>query len=275
MIPTDLPASHITAPDGARAIVMHDGGHVVSWIPAGERANRLYVSERSAYGPGNAIRGGIPVIFPQFGAFGPLKQHGFARNCRWSTSPNDAVEPGTVRLQLVDTDDTRAMWSHRFLVELDVLVAGDTLHVALHVHNTDAAPFAFTAAFHPYFAMRAAFTSRVEGLTGLRYRDARRDGSVFDERDAALSIIGPLDRIYYDAPDALVIRDSDRSLHIAKHNFPDAVVWNPGSEGTASKADFVLGDELHMLCVEAALIARPRTLMPGESWSGVQTIRAE
>ena len=278
MIPVDLPASHITAPDGARALVMHDGGHVVSWTPAGESENRLYVSERSTYGPGRAIRGGIPIIFPQFGLFGSLTQHGFARNRRWSIAshqhPHDNVPDGSLRLQLTDTTETRALWPHRFLLELDVLVAADTLRVALHVHNTDHAPFAFTAAFHPYLAMRDAFTSRVDGLHGLRYRDALREGIVFDEHDASLAIVGPLDRIYYSAPDTLVIHDGNRSLHLTKANFPEAVVWNPGSDGTNSRADFVPGDEHRMLCVEAALIAQPRTLMPGESWSGAQTIRA-
>ena len=89
-----------------------------------------------------------------------------------------------------------------------------------------------------------------------------------------LRITGPLDRIYYEAPDRLVIVDGDRTLTIEKRGFPEAVVWNPGAEGTRSRADFAPGDEARMLCVEAAVIQHPVTLAPGASWTGEQRMTA-
>ena len=275
VIPDHLPSTHIVAPDGASAIVMHDGGHVVSWIPAGETVNRLYLSDNSSYGPGHAIRGGIPVIFPQFGPFGSLKQHGFARNCRFSPRVSPVELPGIARLVLSDSAHTRALWPHTFELGVTVLIAKNVLSVVLSVANTGDAMFTFTAALHTYFGMRSAFQAHVDGLSGLRYRDALRNGDVFVESEPSLAINGPLDRIYYDAPHALHIRDTDHAFAISAHNFPDVVVWNPGSEGTASKADFVPGDEHHMLCVEAGQIQHPHTLQPGEAWEAMQFIRAE
>ena len=89
-----------------------------------------------------------------------------------------------------------------------------------------------------------------------------------------LAITGPLDRIYFEAPDRLVIRDGERQLTIEKTGFPEAVVWNPGVDGVRSRTDFADGDEQRMLCVEAARIAVPVRLAPGDVWSATQRITA-
>jgi glucose-6-phosphate 1-epimerase len=274
MIPDHAPSLHLQASHGARAIIALDGGHVTSWFAAGTTDDRLFVSARSMYGPGTAIRGGIPVIFPQFGPFGPLRQHGFARLCRWSVVEPANGQEGRARLRLTDSDSTRAQWPHAFHAELNVAVAGTTLSVTLEVRNTDTAPISFTAAFHPYFAVHDAFTTRVDGLGGCRYRDSLRDGQVFMQTNPSLAITGPLDRIYYDVPGPLMIRDGARSLLIEKHGFPDAVVWNPGLEGTRSRDDFLAGDERRMLCVEAGAIQYPIVLAPGATWRGTQRMTA-
>mgnify|MGYP000048560620 CR=1 FL=1 len=74
----------ITSGDGARVVVHRDGAQVTSWLPAGSDDDRLFVSASSGFGPGVSIRGGIPVIFPQFGAEGTLPRHGFARTMPWT-----------------------------------------------------------------------------------------------------------------------------------------------------------------------------------------------
>ena len=69
------------------------GAHVTSWKPAGQ-APVLFLSERSAFEVGKPIRGGIPVIFPWFGApenssvhppAGSV-MHGFARITEWTVT---------------------------------------------------------------------------------------------------------------------------------------------------------------------------------------------
>lgn len=271
----NAPDVTLRSPDGATARVLLDGAQVVSWIPAGETEDRLFVSPRAEYGLGKSVRGGIPICFPQFGPFGKLPQHGFARNCRWRVVGEPIA--GQVRLALTEADLpaaqaelARAGWPHAFAAFLDVQVFGDTLEVALTVENTDAAPFAFTAALHPYFAVREAFACEVRGLAGLTYRDALRDGAMLQEADEALAITGPLDRIYYDAPDVLELREPHRALRLEKSGFAEAVVWNPGEAGTSSRRDFQPGDQFVMLCVEAAAVRTPIQLAPGEQWTGVQ-----
>src|SRR3954463_8096737 len=77
---------HVTlrADDGATAEIHHHGAHVTSWRPSPDGDERLYLSGASEYGDGKAIRGGIPIIFPQFATEGPLPRHGFARTTAWS-----------------------------------------------------------------------------------------------------------------------------------------------------------------------------------------------
>src|SRR5204863_9262286 len=72
------------AADGARAAAFTHGAQVTSSKTVGGD-ERLFLSERSAFAADAAIRGGGPVIFPQFGAMGPLPKHGFARVVEWDS----------------------------------------------------------------------------------------------------------------------------------------------------------------------------------------------
>jgi glucose-6-phosphate 1-epimerase len=273
--PHDSPHVDLLAPDGARARVYLDGAQVASWIPAGSTDDRLFVSARALYGEGQSIRGGIPICFPQFGAMGPLKQHGFARNMRWMVESQSSDDNGArVRLSLTDSDVTRAMWPYAFTAALDVAVVEASLTVSLTVTNTGSVPFAFTAALHPYFRVENAFACAVHGLGGTTYRDALRNSESFTSPDGPLAIEGHIDRVYGATPDVLNLVEPHRVLRIEKHGFPDAVVWNPGAEITASKADFAAGDEQHMVCVEAGAIGSPVVLQPGARWTGTQLMEA-
>lgn len=272
---TEAPSLAVIAADGASARIHLDGGHVTSWIPAhGEE--QLFVSARARYGPGYAIRGGVPVCWPQFGMAGPLRQHGFARMSRWAVVSERRDASGAhATLQLTDTAESREEWPHAFVLELAVSVGANRLRIALTARNCDSHAFTFTAALHPYFLVRDAFAVQVAGLTNTSYRDALREGQVFREADAALAIRGPLDRVYLDAADALELREPHRTLRLQKQGFADAVVWNPGAEGTASRNDFVPGEETQMVCVEAAAVQRPIVLQPGEQWTGAQDMLAD
>lgn len=270
----DAPFVNVVHTDGARARVYLDGAQVASWIPAGSRDDRLFVSANAFYGAGRSIRGGIPICFPQFGPFGTLPQHGFARVMRWQVHEAPNGDPAAVVLRLDDTEATRAAWPHRFNAELTVRVEAATLTVTLAVTNTDTQPLSFTAALHPYFRVANAFATTVRGLHGTRYRDALRDGAMCDEIADVLHIEGPLDRVYADTSDVIELVEPHRTLRIEKYGFPDTVVWNPGAAGTSSRPDFVPGDEHHMLCVEAGAIMRPVVLAPGARWSGTQIMTA-
>src|SRR3954467_15578938 len=89
---------------GARAEIRCYGAHVTSWTtPDGDE--RLFMSARSAFRDGAAIRGGVPIIFPRFGTVGegPVPRHGFARTRTWERLACDA---SSATFRLSDDDAT-------------------------------------------------------------------------------------------------------------------------------------------------------------------------
>ena len=113
-----MPAVRWTGPGGASAIATLQGAHLVSWIPAGGE-EMLFVSERSAFEPGRAIRGGVPICFPQFAERGPLVKHGFARTLPWRFVGVEEGAGGTcATFALESTPATLSAWPHAFGVEL-------------------------------------------------------------------------------------------------------------------------------------------------------------
>jgi glucose-6-phosphate 1-epimerase len=273
-----LPALLLTADDGARAEVHLDGAHVASWVPAGGD-EQLFMSERAVYRAGSSLRGGIPVIFPQFGP-GPLPKHGFARTSRWEPGADAAAGSGAARATLVlrDSDATRAVWPFPFELALTVEVGGRSLAVSLHVLNAGADAFAFTAALHSYLRVTEIDDVALHGLAGVRYRDQAADGRETVDDAPSLVVLGEVDRLYVSPPAELRLRDGRepgaRTVTITTTGFPDVVVWNPGPVKARELGDLGEGDHHRMLCVEAAAAAVPVALPAGERWSGTQTLVA-
>lgn len=67
-----------------RAAVTLQGAHLVAWQPTGEQPV-LWLSEKSAFQEGVAIRGGVPICWPWFGKVA-TPNHGFARILPWELS---------------------------------------------------------------------------------------------------------------------------------------------------------------------------------------------
>lgn len=62
-------------------------------------------------------RGGIPVCFPQFGGFGPLSQHGFARNSEFAVTDS---APESVTLSLTPNEEQLKLFPHPFALTVQV-----------------------------------------------------------------------------------------------------------------------------------------------------------
>ncbi len=272
-----LPKLALAAADGARAEVYLHGAHVTSWIPADGGAERLFLSVHSRFGPGEAIRGGIPVCFPQFAAQGPLPNHGFARVSAWEMVRAERTGTGAAQavLRLAGSPATRTHWPHAFALELAVTVTGRTLALALTVTNPGTVPFEFTGALHTYFRVADVRRATVRGLRDARYRDKVLGTDDNLETAAELAFDRQIDRVYYAAPDDLVAHEPGRSVAVCATGFPDTVVWNPGPQRGATLGDLEPDGSLRMLCVEAAVARAPVRVGAGGEWRGTQTLTAD
>ena len=260
----------LRSPIGDEAEVTAYGGHVLSWRTA-DGVERLYLSSRSEFRSGVAIRGGVPVIFPQFSLEGPLPRHGFARTAIWDAEPSD--NPAQRTFTLRDNEATRAIWPQQFVAQITVGLMANALHIGLRVQNIGASAFTFTAALHTYFQVNEIAQTRVLGLRGVTYRDSAAGGMVHEEKDAAIKIEGEVDRIYLNAPAQVTLQaDANSALTVAQTGFQDMVVWNPGPERCAQLKDMPPEGYRHMLCIEAARIGQPVMLAAGQSWEGWQKI---
>lgn len=265
------PALFMRAPDGACVTVLLQGAHVVSWTGS-DGQEQLFLSERAVYAPGQAVRGGIPVIFPQFECRGPLPRHGFARTTQWHKglarcSATDAL----LVMEFSDDEATQAIWPHVFVAELTIRFSNTRLDIELAVKNTGLAAFRFTAALHTYLLVSDVGRVALEGLHRLRYLDSTRNVEQV-ETHQVLQIDGEIDRIYFDAARELHLHDLGVSRRIAVSGFHDVVIWNPGAEKCLSMPDMLPEGFKQMLCVEAAAVGRPVDLPAGEQWVGRQSI---
>lgn len=268
-----LPKLSFSALDGASVEIYLQGAHVTSWIPAGG-GEQLFLSRTARFAPGQAIRGGVPVCWPQFSGEGPLQPHGFARNIPWKLAGVIAGGNGTATatLRLTDSPATRALWPHPFAGEIAVTVGGQRLRSAFAVTNTGDGDFTFSGALRTYLRLEDVFQTTVEGFAGVPYKNTFADRWETPQPER-LTGFGPegAGRVCYGVQKAIV-REGARAVSLTNENFPDIVLWNPGVERAARIPDLEAEGYRRMLCIEAGVVGTPVRLSPGQSWRGGQSV---
>jgi len=250
----------ITTNVASAEIYLH-GAQVTCWQPSGAD-EVLFVSERSRWEDGRAIRGGIPICFPWFRAKSDNAQapaHGLVRTKAWKLdSISEDAGLVTVALSTGNDEVSARWWPHSFHITHRITV-GAELKLELCVTNTgspdSAGSMYFEEALHTYFAVGDAASVRVAGLDAVTFLD-NMDGNSSKLQQGDVVYNKPTDSAYLGTAAAVELIDPvlQRRIRTAKHNSMTTVIWNPWQPGAAALADLGDNEWQQMACVEASNI---------------------
>jgi glucose-6-phosphate 1-epimerase len=247
---------------------MHDKkGAQVLHAALGSGLELLYLSPLVDLYPNNPIRGGIPLMFPQFGDSGPLRKHGFVRDLQWNlvAETQDAGYKNlSYALDIKATDFPE--WPFDASLQLNARLSLQTLSIGLSVLNTGAQAFTFTGGFHPYFAISSRKDILVNGLEGLPFKDSFPGDNAYELNADAL-----VERQYMGNADIRFYNGS-HWLKITASGFDSWMVWNPGSVGATKISDLPDEDWDRFICIEPIILAQPKTLSLGDAFYGEMVV---
>lgn len=136
------------------------GGIVTSFEVNGEEV--FYLDKETFYDEGKNIRGGNPVLFPLCGQLPDetyrlngksyrMKNHGFARSCRWEVLEKRTAEEASIKIGLKSDQETLKSYPFEFKVEFEYVLRGNTLEIRQNYINDSDEKMPISAGFHPYF----------------------------------------------------------------------------------------------------------------------------
>jgi len=261
-------------PSGGVCKVSIYAAHLISWCPT--RGNeQIFLAEMAEVGkPGLAIRGGVPICWPQFGAFENAAdscklKHGFARtSSKWTVLRQSR---DSVSLVLKSDDETRQSWAKDFEFVYTVSLGSKSVRMEMEVHNANSSPLEFTGCLHSYWRCKASEKCAVEGLEGTKYDKGIGSsfrGDAVEER-ASVPFVDATETqlLFGDGGDAVtLVEDGMQRLRLTKSNMPDWILWNTGAENGSGLKDLKEGEYKKYVCVEPCFATRPVKVAPGATW---------
>ena len=222
------------------------------------------MSQFSRFEVGAPIRGGIPVIFPWFGAREGEPTHGFARTQPWDLREISPLNDGSLALRLSLPDSPAAALFPKFTAEYR-LTLGQALTAELIVANGSLdQDFTFENCLHTYFHIGDIGAISVTGLKGAEYVDKTDNFTRKTERAEHVKIAREINSIYLNTSQAVEIHDSKlrRRVRIEKSGSLSTVVWNPWVEKAQEMPDFGNEEYKEMICVESGNVGENKITLP-------------
>lgn len=258
-----------------KAEIYLQGAHLTKWQPEGEHPV-IFLSQKSFYTPGKAIRGGIPIIFPWFGARTATAEsprtdgpsHGFARTSAWDVIAS-SMSGSYVNLQfrLLPNAQSRELGYDNFEL-LYKLRIGSTLELDLILNNQSNCSFHYEEALHTYLAVSDVEKISIDGLGDTDFYDKTDNYKLKHQSESFLVLRAETDRPYIRTASTVIVSDPElcRRIAVEKSNSQTTVIWNPWIEQTAKLADMNADEWRNMVCVEAANVGDDSiTIPPGGS----------
>jgi len=268
-----LPKLILTTANSTAEVYLH-GAHVTAFQKKNEPP-LLFVSKKSEFAPDKAIRGGVPVIFPWFGPREGAVMHGFARTTEWELTKTSATPDGTVKVvfTLPDAVSIKANWP---VARINFIVTvSDKLTMELTVANLSPENFGFENCLHTYFAVGDINAATIVGLENQAFDDfaAGAGGARRDAEKQALKIARETNRLYFDASQAVDIRDEKfkRVIRVEKQNSKSTVVWNPWTT-QKMPGDFDQAEHAEMVCVESGNVKQNKVVLAPNQTSDLKVV---
>jgi glucose-6-phosphate 1-epimerase len=262
-----LPRIQITGSSAGGEMYLH-GAQVTSWKPAGND-EVLFLSTKSRWQEGQAIRGGIPICFPWFRAKADNPEapaHGFVRTRSGQLESILENELGvSVSMSTESDEQTRRWWPGEFRL-VHRVVFGPQLTLELTCTNTGQTGFRFEEALHTYNRVADVANVSLQGLDTVHFLD-NTDSNAEKVQHGDVKIASATDNAFLGTQNDVDLIDPElrRHIRLEKANSLTTVVWNPWREGAARLKDLGDGEWTQFLCVEASnILDASVSLAPGE-----------
>jgi glucose-6-phosphate 1-epimerase len=279
--------------DGAsssKVLIYLFGATIASYV---KNSNEyLFMSPNAVFNGIKALRGGVPVVFPQFGQPNlAMSQHGILRtSLNWKLSSSTVAADDNVVAVLVSesTDETKVLWPYDFRAELKIHLTTSEFKYALTVINTGSIPFSCHTLLHTYIRISSITDARIRGFQGLKYIDKLVSSTdTFVENSNDIEITSETDRIYIDEssiPDVIILSSGKEYLRTCKkaimispsgevESIPcDVVLWNPWIAKSSALVDLGVESYPEFVCIEPGTIFKFVEVLPGSSLSLEQVL---
>src|ERR1700758_1185255 len=222
------------AGSGAEGEMYLHGAHVTSWKPGGND-EVLFLSTKSRWQEGQAIRGGIPICFPWFRAKADdpkAPAHGFVRTKTWHLESIVQDKSGVCVSMSTESDEqTRRWWPAEFRLVYRV-VFGPELLLELICTNTGKTPLRFEEALHTYNRVANVAKVQLQGLDTVHFLD-NTDSNAAKTQRGGVRIASATDNAFLGTQNDVDLIDPQMGRHIRlqKANSLATVLWSPWRAG--------------------------------------------
>lgn len=285
---------------GAQATIYPFGATLTSYkTSSGEEL--LFVSRDAILDGTKAVRGGVPICFPQFGQpDASMPQHGFLRNNFWKEADGSRFDDDesagiSMEIELGDVVNSRGgKWDADTSLDAkctySVKIGEKGFATTITMENTGSETWDFQVLLHNYFLVKDSLAldgtqCNVTGLEGYSVSDkvTGDEGAVLGADPVTLpdTII---DRVYTPPEskmdlDLTIAAGPSKGLSLTASGEVDGVavpvsgvVWNPHAEKAAGMGDFGDDQYVDMICVEPGLISGVPPLEGGKKASFTQAV---